>query len=92
MTDFEDVIDIEDGVAVSGLSTLEDMHNETEVSPLFLTHPDEFIPKDWMIDLLERQYNIVSVDEEQFITSLLNQLYIHGYEEVSITIDGKEYK
>jgi len=89
--EFQDLIDIEDGVA-SQMSEEDLIASEVEVSPLFLEEPDEFVSKEWMMDVLTNKYNIVSIDTASLINSILDQFALHGMEDVSITYNGIEYK
>lgn len=91
LTQFENVNDIEDGFA-DCLSVEEEIFSETEVSPLFLEVPSDYIPKNWMMDTLKNKYDLVTVKQDELIENVLSLLELHGFEDVSITINGFEYK
>lgn len=87
--------DINDGVASFGLTEAEELDTETEVHPMFLADvgedPDEYVPLDWMMDVLTNKYNLVTVKQTDLFNNILDLLACHGFEDVSITVDGVTY-
>lgn len=94
-SEMQDNQDIEDGFASSGLSEIEELHNEVEVEPMFLADvgedPDEYVPLDWMMDVLTNKYNLCTVNETALFNNILDLLAIHGFENASITVNGTTY-
>lgn len=81
--------DIEDGVASA--FCIDEFVNNEQSQESFYDEDTDNIPMEWMIDTLNNKYDIVTVKETDLFNNILDLLAVHGYDNVSITVDGKTY-
>lgn len=81
--------DIEEGFATA-FDIDEFVNGELDNESFCDEHTDN-VPIDWMLDVLNDKYNLVTVNETALFNNILDLLAIHGFENASITVNGTTY-
>lgn len=91
LTTEEAALLLEGSSCVSRMSEADIISSETEVNGLFLEHPDDYVPKNWLLDMFGKNKLVVEIEQndvDSIIDSFLDTLALLGVD-AEVTILGE---